>query len=678
MIESPKVTPRPFPLTKVLIVLIAVLLPLLGWLLYQRWQKQKWEDRGNILEPAAFKPLPLGAVKPQGWLLEQLKLQAGGLSGHLDEFWPDVAKSGWIGGPYEGWERAPYWLDGFIPLAFLTGDAKLEKDAKRWVDYILEHSLPDGWLGPERGSGPHGSNAYPNEARDPWPQFIILKALAQYQEATGDPRIIPAMERDLKSLDFQLDQRHLFAWNFFRWQDCLVTLFWLYDRTGEPWLLDLARKVAGQGYNWSKHFNDLPVKDKSPRWNWEGHVVNNAMGLKAPAVLWRLTGIGDFKKMAPRALEEIDRYHGEANGLFSGDECLAGRSPSQGTELCAIVEFMFSLENDLSALGDPLYADRLEKIAFNALPAAFTVDYWQHQYVEQANQVVSGYFPKPIYTTNTGDANLFGLEPHYGCCTANMHQGWPKFVTHLWMGSPDGGLVAAAYSPCSLETTVGPAKVRVEETTDYPFSEALTFTLQPDREAEFPLYLRAPQWCEGASARLPDGSVEKIKTGTYRKFKRPWKAGDRIVLTLPMHITLREGYQKAESVERGPLVYSLGLKEQWVKIAPFRDPVKGEKKFDMGAAPLSPWNYALALDLEDPGKSLEFQPGSLKGNPFTLEGAPSTILVKGRKLDFWTVVQGAAEPPPKSPVKSSSALEDLHLVPYGSTRLRVTEFPVLE
>src|SRR6185295_10889776 len=141
---------------------------------------------------------------------------------------------------------------------------------KRWVDYILEHPLRDGWLGPERGNAATGSNAPPLNIRDPWPQFIILKALTQYQEATGDPRIIPAIQKSLQSLDYQLDRRPLFAWNFFRWPDALVTIFWLHERTGEVWLLNLSRKIVSQGYNWPKHFSNLPIKDKSREWNWEG------------------------------------------------------------------------------------------------------------------------------------------------------------------------------------------------------------------------------------------------------------------------------------------------------------------------------------------------------------------------------------------------------------------------
>jgi len=68
------------------------------------------------LHANAYVPLPLGSIKPRGWLKRQLEIQANGLSGHLDEFWPDLKDSGWIGGTGESWERAPYFLDGLVPL----------------------------------------------------------------------------------------------------------------------------------------------------------------------------------------------------------------------------------------------------------------------------------------------------------------------------------------------------------------------------------------------------------------------------------------------------------------------------------------------------------------------------------------------------------------------------------
>ncbi len=649
------------------------------WFLYQRWEeRQNGTLLNNSLGPVTFQPLPLGSIHPTGWLLDQLKLQADGLSGHLDEFWPDVKDSGWIGGKAEGWERAPYWLDGLVPLAYLTDDARLKAKAARWMDYILRHPLADGWLGPEQSLPPPGSNLPPTTPRDPWPQFIILKALTQYQEASGDSRVIPAMERSLASLNYQLDHRQLFDWSYFRWGDLLVSLFWLYDRTGEPWLLDLARKAAIQGYSWPEHFSNLPVKEKSVQWNWRGHVVNNAMGLKVPALLYRFTGGQKFKALSLGALKEMDRWHGEANGLFSGDECLAGRSPSQGTELCAIVETMFSLETSLSVVGDVEFSDRLEKIAFNALPAAFTPDYWGHQYVEQANQVACVFEPRPVYTTNRGGANLFGLEPQYGCCLANMHQGWPKLASHLWMATPDGGLAAVVYAPSVVQTQVSGTPVRVELVTHYPFDESLVFKVSVPQTVEFPLYLRVPSWAKDASLQLPDGTLRSLTSGSFHKITRRWNGEETLVLKLPMSFRLREGFQNSVSVERGPLVYSLRIREGWKAIQPYKYQPLGKHENYFEVFPESPWNCALAMDLRHPEKSLSFQEEDLKGDPFTPEGVPEKVFVKGRRLDDWVMSQGAAEPPPFSPVISQQPIEDLVLVPYGSTRLRVTEFPVLK
>ncbi len=114
---------------------------------------------------------------------------------------------------------------------------------------------------------------------------------------------------------------------------------------------------------------------------------------------------------------------------------------------------MFSLQTMLEALGLPCFADKMERLAYNALPATITEDFMAHQYVQQANQVLVSK-AKRNWFNNNEESNMFGLEPNFGCCTANMHQGWPKFVKSLWYRESDSEVVSMVFAPCRLETEV--------------------------------------------------------------------------------------------------------------------------------------------------------------------------------------------------------------------------------
>ena len=341
------------------------------------------------LQPNALYPLPLTAIKPTGWLRRQLQIQADGLSGHLDEFWPDLsANSGWLGGTGESWERGPYFLDGLVPLAYLLGDPALIGKATKWVGWTLSHQRPDGSIGPERN-------------KDWWPNMVMLKALTQYQEFSGDPRVIPLMQRYFRYQAAHLAERPLQEWAKFRWADEVVSILWLYNRTGDASLLELARSLQHQGYNWKAESAHLPFTRKTTKEelglkpgvsNTEialsAHGVNNAMALKTSAVWSLVSGDASDRQAARQQLGEIEKYHLLPSGIFSCDEHLAGPDPVQGTELCSVVEAQFSLEQMIAILGDASLADRLEKIAFNALPATFSADMWAHQYDQQPNQVL--------------------------------------------------------------------------------------------------------------------------------------------------------------------------------------------------------------------------------------------------------------------------------------------------
>jgi uncharacterized protein len=418
----------------------------------------------------------------------QLPLQADGLSGHLDEFWPDVGQSQWFGGRAEGWERAPYWLDGVIPLAWLLNDAPLKSRIEHYINHIVASQRPDGWYAPY----PADASA---KAYDLWAILLANKVLVQYHDATRDDAVLQAVLRNLRATLDTLDRTPLFGWGRFRYFEGLISAYYAYEQTGQPWLLDLARKLHDQGFDYRAYYAGPDITAPTPRrglWTWQKHVVNTGMALKAHALGWRLTRQSDDRAFPARMLDILDRYHGLPTGMFTGDECLSGRNPVQGTELCAVVETLYSLEHLIALTGDAAYGDRLERIAYNALPATFAPDMWSHQYDQQVNQVQCTINPDHMWSTNGPESNIYGLEPNYGCCTANMHQGWPKFAAHLWMRTPDHGLAAVAYAPSEVRFTAHGVPVRVRLETDYPFRDTLELTVTVDKPVRFPLCCASP------------------------------------------------------------------------------------------------------------------------------------------------------------------------------------------
>jgi DUF1680 family protein len=341
------------------------------------------------------------------------------------------------------------------------------------------------------------------------------------------------------------------------------------------------------------------------------------------------------------------------------------------------VEFLYSLEHLVAILGEPAYGDLLEKIAFNALPATFSPDMWAHQYDQQTNQVQCTINPDHLWTTNGPESNLYGLEPNYGCCTANMHQGWPKFAAHLWMRSPDGGLVAAAYAPSSVAFETGDGRVEVTLDTDYPFRESLRFTVKAKRPGRFPLVLRIPAWAEGASLEVAGARGKSPRPGTFHRLEREWKDGDEVTLRLPMKARVSARFNGALSLDRGPLVYSLAIGEKWVRVNEDK-PHRELPHADWEVHPTTDWNYGLAIDPADPDAGVRFEERPVGERPFSPEGAGMAATAKGRLLPGWRIRHGWAAEIPPEPQESEAPLEDITLLPYGCTNIRITEFPRLK
>jgi hypothetical protein len=680
----------------------------------------------KVLQPLKFKPFRLGEVKPTRWLKNQLTTQLNGLSGHLDEFWPDVMDSGWIGGKAEGWERFPYWLDGVIPLAFLLESDELIKRIEGYINYILDHQQEDGWFGPSKWGKESGFQPIPDY--DPWPNMVFCKALIQYFEVTEDMRIISALLSYYLKLDKVLDEHPMgIGWAQMRWMDGVWGIHWLIDylkkdNQENTFLFSLAKKLQIQGYDWKDHFDNfyyiyflkkfkkgkrvIPIvysddvisnenkpKQKLRKLDLRAHVVNNVMGIKS-STLWSRQSCNESDKQAIlTAISNLEMYHGQVTGVTSGDEYLVGKNPSQGTELCSVVEYMFSLEISIPILGQNpesvLLIDRLEKICFNALPATFLPNMWAHQYDQQVNQVQAKLVKEPIYSTNGKDSNIYGLEPSYGCCTANMHQGWPKFIEYGLWAKDDDGIVCLAYSPCKISTSIKindkMEEIEIEEQTNYPFSDSIEFFIRLNDSRNFSWKFRIPKWTFDATIQINQETPIKCKPGNFCTINREWKNNDKVKLILPMNIQFETRYNKALAILRGPLVFSYNPEEEHREmkegssVALLREDsslnIPSQVK-DWEVLPKNPWQYALIEPLTTEINILKENIDSFQC--FNNQNPPLKLKVKAVELSNWEFEFEAAKPPPINPEPLTGNIEEIELIPYGCSNIRITEFPVVK
>ena len=634
------------------------------------------------LQENPYQEFSLGAIKPAGWLEEMLVRQKEGLSGNLDRLYPLVMgpTNGWLGGDGDQWERGPYWIDGVLPLAYILDDAELIAKVKPWIEWTLASQKENGYFGPDTDYENTIVGIQRNNCGDWWPKMVMLKVMQQYYSATGDKRVIDFMTKyfqyQLKTLPvYPLD--HWTFWARYRGGDNLMSVYWLYNITGDDFLLDLGEIIYSQTFPFTQIFT-------SHNWWHTGsmHCVNLAHGMKTPLIYYQRHPEQKYVDAAKQGLKDINTFISGPHGVIIGDEALHGNNPTQGSELCTAVEMMFSLENMLQIAGDPDYASQIERIAFNALPTQISDNFMTRQYFQQINQVEISMCDRNFDTNHHGTTTCFGLLSGYPCCTSNMHQGWPKFVQNLFYKTNDGGIAALLYSPSQVKTEINGQQILIKEKTVYPFEETVRFQIYTDNPVCFPFHLRIPEWCTAPELHVNGKSIklDKIKNG-IAVIKRTWRNDDLVVLKLPMKIRLTEWYERSQSVERGPLVYALRLEEKWQ----WNDNVPANGRLDKGfweVHTTSPWNYALIA--RDPAKMEEHYRVAVRTDvtsyPWNISGAPLEIRTKGKKIPDWNIYNGSAGPLPYSipagrEIKTSE--EDIMLIPYGCTTLRIAEFPIL-
>lgn len=651
--------------------------------------------------PLADKPyaeLPLGAIRPEGWLRDELQRMAAGMTGHLDEWYPEVCgdRNAWLGGDGDTWERGPYWIDGLYPLAKLLDDRQLEAKAQRWIEWTLANQRPDGQIGPreiENRTQPPPRGAQTIQPGDWWPRMVMLKILQQHYMATADRRVIDCLTRYFQYQLEELPQRPLHDpdipgsgswWAAQRGGDNLMVVLWLYNVTGDAFLLELADLIHEQTVPVTDWFS--PGSDNMLRRRMDQgdalHCVNLAQMMKTPVVRWQQDQDPRHLDAVKNAFIDIRTFHGQPHGLYGGDEGMHGHAPDRGSELCSAVEMMYSLEKMFEVTGDTAFGDQLERIAFNALPTQTTDDYRGRQYFQQTNQVQCTFGDRDFFNDN-GDRVVYGLLQGYPCCTCNLHQGWPKFTQHLWMASSDGGIAAVAYAPSSVTTKLAEGQVvSLRQAGQYPFNETVTIAVETEEPVEFPLHVRIPGWADGAAIEVNGQAVGSPQAGSMHVLKRLWNDGDLIRLRFPMPIRTSTWYNRSQAIERGPLVFALDIAEQWSEVFEPRPDGVPETAMHRGyleARPQTPWNYGLPEPvIAQPQTHVRIEyADSDADNPWTRSTAPVRLVTKGIRLPYWQLSRNSAAPTPLSPAEfpAGASVEQIDLIPYGASTLRIAAFP---
>ena len=620
------------------------------------------------LAPSPLVKLPIGSIKPKGWLLGQLRLMRDGMTGRLPELSRFLGEdSGWITLKGPGWEEMPYWLKGYADLGYILGDPGIIAAAKKWLDLAMRSQQEDGFFGPPDN----------RKKKDLWPNMLVLTCLQSLYEATGDERVVPFLRRYFQ-FEHSLPEADLLpaSWQKLRGGENLESVYWLYNRTGEAFLLDLARRIYQRTADWE---TDIINLERNRNWEASGfyHGVNITMGIRYPAVYYQQTRDGKSLDVVEKNYNLVmNQYGQQPGGMFGADENIRPGygDPRQGAETCSMVEFMHSHESLLKITGETRHADRCEEIAFNSLPAAMTPDLRALHYLTAPNLISCDSSGEHDFQN---DGTLVSYDPwSYRCCQHNVAFGWPYFADHLWLATSDNGLAAALYAPSEVTAKVaGGAEVRISEDTAYPFGDYIDFTIWTRDAVRFPLYLRIPDWA-GEAAIAVDGKIlpDKLHAGGYAVISRDWKNGDRVRLSFFPKIAVKtwEKVGNSVSIRRGPLWFSLKIGEEWKRYG----------GTDVWSAfeilPTTPWNYGLVLDPGNPDASINLagrkEPAE---QPFTADAAPIILKARAKRLPNWKAEGRMVGKIPPGPVVSAEPEEEVVLIPMGCARLRIASFPLV-
>ena len=599
-------------------------------------------------------------IRPEGWLEEKLVLQKNGLTGHPEALsypyntclWAgEIPRMGTHGRDWWRYEQTAYYTDGLLRLGYLLDDKAIIEKGEAGISYTLSHPWENGRLGAK-------------VINNTWPFAVFFRAVKAAYDVSPDPEVLDALKAHYNSIPMGqlVRKRDIIS---------LEGMLWTAAKTGDRALVERAdsafryRKELLEGVDIKRDDRVTPefLTGEEP---YNMHGVTMSEILKLPILLYEATGDPWYKDLAVNSLDRLYEEDGLPDGLFTSAEWLQGRDIRHSHETCNAVDMSWTLGYFLEILKDARYADMLEKIVFNAGAGSVTQDFKALQYYSSVNQFLA------TGTSNHNKDNYCSTWMAYRpthqteCCAGNIHRLYPNYAARMWLRG-EGEAVAALYGPSEFRFD---DHLSFVEETEYPYGETISIRVRASggRHAA-KLTLRIPGWCSGACL-LVNGKPWKgaVAAGSFISLDRRWKDGDLVELTLPMDILRQEAYGGGVYFERGPLVYSYSIPATFTKDTVRYANMNGKYPADdnefpcWDIRPSGPWNYAVRPDVE-----------AVPAGDNVLR-----IPVCPVEWDFDKGPAGELLTPdlPSAPVPSGEE-RFIDLVPYGSTTLRLTVFPVV-
>lgn len=621
---------------------------------------------------AKYKEPALTQVTPRGWLREFLMRQKNGLTGHPEALsypyntclWAgDIARKNENPVAQDWWryEQTAYYTDGLLRLGYLLKDKALINRGESGITYTLAHAAPNGKLGNPK-------------IESLWPMVVFFRAMKAYYEAGKHPEAIKALEKHYLTLstnDLTKGSRHILN---------IEGILRIYGETGNKALLALAENA----YNAGKFELDaIQAASNKPL---HLHGVTYCEMLKIPLLLYAYTGKQRYLELALNAEQQLEHNHLLPDGVPTSAEHVGGNDIDIAHETCDITDFTWSLEQFLTVTGDARWADRIERAVFNAGLGAVTKDFKALQYFSSVNQLIA---------TGNSDNNAFKrgktwmqYRPTHKteCCAGNVHRFMPNFTSYLWLTNEQDVVTAAMYAPSSFATTMNGQPLTITESTNYPFEGSVSFTFALKKSTVFPFRFRIPGWAKGATVRINGRVVSrKFVPQSFAEIKRKFRNGDRIDLVFDMtpHIVTLKG--QGIYVKRGPLLFSYAVPQTKVEDTVIYPNLNGKTSENpefksWSITPKEAFNYGIVPQrLIEKELKVHIDNQKLKqAYPFDLQNTPIKITLPVQKL-HWELDEGKRNPnlPTPGTPALTNQIEEINLVPYGCTELRLTVFPIL-